>query len=246
MKRTKNFDIRIKAAGPDSEAGGSEELDSGEIVAYASTFGTRDSYGDVIVKGAFAETLAEWKASGNTLPLLYGHDFGDPFSNIGGITEAIEDDHGLKITARLDLDNAKAAQVYHLLKERRLSQLSFAFDVLDGSEVKADDEWSFEIRRVKLYECSIVPIGANQETSIVSVKAAPGEGDSGGEPSTDALDKARGLLKQALDLLEPEDDPDDSESDDPAGDPTGGESEKSTTAVAFKARLAVLALKECS
>ncbi|MCW1013253.1 HK97 family phage prohead protease, partial [Streptococcus anginosus] len=72
--------------------------------------------------------------SGNNIPLLYGHDFADPFSNIGVVTSAVEDDHGLKIEAVLDLDNEKAAQVHRLIKERRLSQMSFAFRVLDAAD----------------------------------------------------------------------------------------------------------------
>ena len=241
--RTKDFTVRVKS--PDEDSNTDDDA-VGEIEAYASVFGNRDSYGDIVVKGAFTETLAEWEESGNTLPLLYGHDFKDPFSNIGAVTSAAEDDHGLKITARLDLTNEKAAQVYHLLKEKRLSQMSFAFDILDAAEVQTDGEWSYEIRRVKLYECSVVPIGANQATEIVAVKSGDGH-SSGGEPSADNVGKARRLLAKAVDLLisppgPDEDDTDDSADEDPA---PVDENSKSATA-ALKARLAVLALKECS
>ena len=160
-------DLRVQLKEP--EDGKSE--DSGELVAYASVFDNIDSYGDVIRKGAFKETLDEWAKSGNQIPLLYGHDFRDPFANIGAVTEAVEDDHGLKITAKLDLDNDKAAQVFRLLKEKRLNQMSFAFDVVEGGELKIDDNWCFEIRKVRLHEVSVVPIGANQETEVLDVKS---------------------------------------------------------------------------
>lgn len=164
--KTKNVNILVKAVGDESDTG-----DQGVIEAYASVFGNRDSYGDVVMPGAFTETLQEWAESGNAIPLLYGHDFGDPFSNIGAVTSASEDEHGLKITASLDLDNAKAKQVYRLLKERRLTQMSFAYDIIDGGEGKLDDKWCFELRKLKLYEVSVVPIGANQETEVTSVKS---------------------------------------------------------------------------
>ena len=246
--RTKDFTLRVKAAGPDDDVEGhGEDLADGEFIAYASVFDNRDSYGDIIRKGAFTETLAEWSTSGNTLPVLYGHDFGDPFSNIGAVVDVVEDDHGLRVKARLDLDNAKGAQVHRLLQEKRLSQMSFAFDVLEGAEMEVDGTWAYEIRRVKLYEVSVVPIGANQETSVVSVKSGDGGGDSTAtKADDDTVDKARALLKQALDLLEPKAPADDEDDDTDDGDSADDGQTKSTTAAAVKARLAVLALKECS
>lgn len=145
---------------------------TGQFVGYASVFDTVDSYGDVVRKGAFADTLAEWKSSGRTMPVLYGHDFTDPFSNIGGVVDAVEDDHGLKITAQLDLDNAKAEQVHRLLKAGRLSEMSFAYHVREGSWGEVDGQEVYELKAVKLLEVSVVPIGANPDTSIVDVKSA--------------------------------------------------------------------------
>ncbi|WP_075727253.1 HK97 family phage prohead protease [Corynebacterium aquilae] len=167
--RTKNAHAKVKAV-----ADGDTELGDGEFVAYASVFGNRDSYGDVMVAGAFANTLAEWEqrkeTSGDVLPVLYGHDFGDPFSNIGTVLHAEEDEHGLKVRARLDLDNPKAAQVYRLMKDGRLTQMSFAFDVVKGAHAGDEPGDPFLISEVKLYEVSVVPIGANQATEILDVK----------------------------------------------------------------------------
>ena len=155
------------------ESDNSDELAEGEFIGYASVFGNIDSYGDVVARGAFADALKEWGGAPGRLPVLYGHDFHDPFSNIGEVLDAVEDGHGLKVHARLDLDNPKAAQVYRLIKAGRLSQMSFAYDVLDGGPVDIDGRDAYEIRRVKLYEVSVVPIGANQDTEIVGVKNAP-------------------------------------------------------------------------
>ena len=165
MTMFKMAPIRVKA-GPD------DGLQEGQFTAYASTF-TRDpdSYGDVVAKGAFTNTLAEWAESGNTIPVLYGHRMDDPDFNVGGVVEAAEDDHGLLITGQLDLDNPKAAQVYRLLKGRRVSQMSFAFDVIDSDTIEEGGERIHELREVRLYEVSIVPIGANQDTEILDVKA---------------------------------------------------------------------------
>lgn len=157
----------------DIKAGPGDGLGEGEFTAYASVFGNVDSYGDVVIKGAFDQSLAEWAATDNVIPLLFGHNMSDPDFNIGSILEAKEDDHGLWVHGGLDLEGPKAQQVYRLLKGRRLSQLSFAYDVVEGAWIDLKDEPSFyELREVKLYEVSLVPIGANQETELLAVKAA--------------------------------------------------------------------------
>lgn len=155
------------------KAGPDDDLEEGQFLAYASTFiRTPDSYGDVVKKGAFKATISEWKASGNTLPVLFGHNMQDPDYNLGGVIEAREDERGLLVKGQLDLENPKAVQVYRLLKGRRLSQLSFAFDIReDGIVTLENDVKVRELRDLKLYEVSLVPIGANQDTEVLAVKA---------------------------------------------------------------------------
>lgn len=155
------------------KAGPDDDLEEGEFIVYPSTF-TRepDSYGDVIAKGAFADTIKEWQESGNTLPGLYGHRMDDPDYFVAGATEMSEDDHGWRVKGKFDLESPKGNQVYRLVKGRRLNQLSFAFDVLDEGSIELDDgSKANELRKLKAYEFSFVPIGANQDTSVVAVKA---------------------------------------------------------------------------
>lgn len=154
------------------KAGPADGLNEGEFTAYASVFGNKDSYGDIVVQGAFANTLAEWKDSGNPIPLLFGHNMSDPDFNIGHLTAAAEDDHGLLVSGQLDLENPKAAQVYRMLKGKRVNQMSYAYDVIEGGETTTDGDYSYELRELKLYEVSIVTIGANQDTEILAVKSA--------------------------------------------------------------------------
>ena len=163
---TKNTAVQLKA-GPD------DGLSEGQFVAYASVFGNVDSYGEVVVKGAFANDLARWEKSGNYIPLLFGHNMSDPDFNIGHVVAAEEDSVGLKVTAQLDLENPKARQVYRMLKGRRIDQMSFAYDVVDGAPAVRDGEDVYEIRDVKLYEVSVVTVGANQETEVLAVKQVP-------------------------------------------------------------------------
>ena len=164
--KIKNSPVRVKA-GPE------DGLKEGEFLVYPSTF-TRepDAYGDVIAKGAFLETIQAWKDSGNVLPGLYGHRLDDPDFYVAGAAEMGEDDHGWWVKGEFDLESPKGNQVYRLVKGRRLSQLSFAYDTLDEGQVVLDDgAKANELRKVHVHEFSFVPVGANRETSVVAVKA---------------------------------------------------------------------------
>lgn len=172
--KMKNTQVRVKA-GPE------DGLKEGQFEAYASIFGNKDSYGDVVLPGAFTKTLGDWKDSGNSIPLLFGHNMSDPDYNIGSVEDAKEDDRGLLTLNQLDLDSPKAAQTYRLIKGRRINQMSFAYEVQEGGyasrqkdpdDKDSETEEIFELRKLKLYEVSVVPIGANQETEITAVKAA--------------------------------------------------------------------------
>lgn len=162
--KTKTFPGRVKAAG---EPG----TDEGVFEAIVSVFGNVDSYGDKVMPGAFADTLAEWKASGDPIPVLWSHMSHDPDYHIGEVLEAEERDEGLWVKARIDLDEPKSRKVYKLLKGRRVTQFSFAYDVLDGAMAKSDGEHVYELRKLKLYEVGPCLIGVNQQTELLAVKA---------------------------------------------------------------------------
>lgn len=155
------------------KAGPQDGMAEGEFTGYASVFGNIDSYGDKVMPGAFTKTLAEWQDSGNPIPLLWGHNMTDPDYNVGTITDAVEDEKGLLVTGKLDMESPKSQQVYRLMKGKRVNQMSFAYDVIDGGPTqKSDDsDAAYELRELKLYEVSIVPIGANQETELLAVKS---------------------------------------------------------------------------
>ncbi|MGH3954519.1 MAG: HK97 family phage prohead protease [Mycobacterium sp.] len=164
---TKNTPARLVKAGPD------DGLAEGEFIVYPSTFIKQpDSYGDIVAPGAFAKTIQTWKNSGDTLPGLYGHRMDDPDFFVAGATEMEEDEHGWRVRGFFDMESPKGPHTYRLVKGRRLRQLSFAYDTIDeagvelGNGVRAN-----ELRELKVYEFSFVPIGANQDTSVVAVKS---------------------------------------------------------------------------
>lgn len=188
--------MQIKSTQVQVKAGPDEGLAEGEFIVYPSTFTrTPDSYGDVVAKGAFLEDIEAWKASGNVLPGLYGHRLDDPDYFVAGAIDQGEDEHGWWVKGEFDLESPKGAQVYRLVKGKRLSQLSFAFDVLDEGSVELEDGTKAnELRKLKVYEFSFVPVGANQDTSVVAVKALA-------DATADAVKAGRVLASKHIDSL---------------------------------------------
>ena len=101
-KEQKTFYLKLNALG-----------DSGEFTGYASTFGNIDLGNDVIDPGAFKKTLRE---SNGKIPILDHHD---PERQIGWNMRAIEDEHGLLVTGKLNLDVQFARERYSLMKPNR-------------------------------------------------------------------------------------------------------------------------------
>ncbi|MEU0808790.1 HK97 family phage prohead protease [Streptomyces sp. NPDC005970] len=168
--RTKDFTAKVKAAGV------ADGLAEGQFTALVSVFGTEDSMGDIVRPGAFTETLEEWAAKGDDIPVIWSHAWGDPFAHVGRVVKATETLQGLEVTGQIeDLEeNPTAAQVYRLLKGRRVTQFSFAYDVNEGAWVKDDEHpWGgyYELRRLKLHEVGPCLVGANQETELLAAKA---------------------------------------------------------------------------
>lgn len=163
--KLKNAAAKVKAAGD------ADGLDDGQFEAIVSVFGNEDSYGDVVLPGAFTDTLDAWAKKGDPIPVIWAHDWRDPYSHLGGVIKAEERDEGLWVRAELDLDNAKAAQVYRLLKGRRVTQFSFAYDVVDGGWGERDGREVYELRKLDLHEVGPCLLGVNQETELLAVKA---------------------------------------------------------------------------
>ncbi|MET9158281.1 HK97 family phage prohead protease [Streptomyces parvulus] len=165
---------KVKAAGP------ADGLAEGQFTALVSVFNNEDSYGDVVRPGAFTQTLQEWAAKGDNIPVIWAHQWSDPFSHIGHVVKAVETLQGLEVTGQID-DlmgddvNETARQVYRLLKGRRVTQFSFAFDVSEGGWINDDEHpWGgyYELRRLDLHEVGPCLLGVNRETELLAAKAA--------------------------------------------------------------------------
>lgn len=132
------------------------------IQGYASVFGVRDSYGDIVVKGAFERTLRERP----DVKVLYQHDTDNP---IGKQVEAFEDDYGLVVTGELSNTDLVTGTVIPLLFDRVLTGLSIGFNVVDEEYV--EDIRSWLLKDIELWEWSPVTFPANELATVTEVRS---------------------------------------------------------------------------
>ena len=149
--------------------------DSGKISGYFATYDRiPDSYGDVIAKGAFTETIQNRKESGHPFPLCWGHDLNQI---IGAVyPEDIEEtEKGPLMTASF-FNSPLAQEKREIVKSGVVYQFSFAYDILDSGEVTLEDGTKAnELRKLDLFEVSIVPIPANPRAEVTDIKATVAE-----------------------------------------------------------------------
>jgi HK97 family phage prohead protease len=156
----KSFPVEIKTDG----------LPKGQVEALVSVFGNVDLGGDRVMKGAFAGSIARWKASGDTVPVVFSHKWDDPWAHIGAVTDLEETEAGLKATYTLDVDdNPLAAHIHRLMKRRSLKEHSFAYTV---SKSKTGEDGATELHDLDIIEVGPTLKGMNPDTELLSVKAA--------------------------------------------------------------------------
>jgi len=141
--------------------------DDGTVEGYGSVFGVKDSYDDVIVKGAFAGSLKSHRENGTMPAMLWQHNADEP---IGVWTEMVEDAKGLKIKGKLALDTMRGKEAHALLKLGALNGLSIGFMTKEADYDRETDIRT--LREVDLWEVSLVTFPANEKSRVTQVKAA--------------------------------------------------------------------------
>lgn len=141
----------------------------GTFQGYASVFDTIDSDRDVIVKGAFQNSISLFKQGDRIIHLLWQHQSSEP---IGVIDSMKEDAHGLFVRGRLLLDVQRGREAYSLLKEQALRGLSIGFI---PKEVDHNAHGIRMIEQLDLFEISLVTFPANPSAHVHSVKSTRAE-----------------------------------------------------------------------
>jgi uncharacterized protein len=148
------------------------EGETGKFSGYASVFGGVDSYGDTIIKGAFADAIQK------SLPkMFFNHSWDMP---IGKWTKAIEDDRGLFVEGELTPGLGLAADVRAAMKHGTLDGLSIGGylhkgDYEETKEGRVIHKWSnlMEVSPVVFPADSSARIDLNTVKSIDIEAALP-------------------------------------------------------------------------
>jgi HK97 family phage prohead protease len=146
---------------------------TGEFSGYLSVFGNMDSYRDIVMPGAFSESLAEWNSKGRLPPILWQHRGAEP---IGPFTKMQEDQTGLYVEGRLLVDDLQRAKEAHaLMAHKVVSGMSIGFETI-GEEWDKNERVR-KLTKLKLWEGSIVTFPANEEAQVQAVKSALQSGE---------------------------------------------------------------------
>jgi uncharacterized protein len=149
----------------------------GTVEGYASLFGEIDQARDMVMRGAFADTLATRGL--RRIPMLFQHDPSEP---VGIWLELREDHRGLFARGRLIPDVTRGRELLSLLRAGAIDGLSIGFRT-----AKARIDPRTRIRRiyaVDLWEISIVTFPMLTGARVRSVKRAPRGNSRIGAPTT--------------------------------------------------------------
>lgn len=135
--------------------------EDGVFSGYGSVFGVVDSYKEVVLPGAFAESLKVRRPA-----MLWQHRSSEP---IGVYTLVKEDNIGLYVEGKLALKTVRGAETYELLKMDALNGLSIGFITREDSYDRVTGVRS--LKTVDLWEVSPVTFPANESARVSSVKS---------------------------------------------------------------------------
>lgn len=140
--------------------------EDGTFEGYASLFDAEDMGRDVVMRGAFAESLRAKGAAG--IKMLFQHDPAEP---IGVWEEIREDAKGLYVRGRLMTAVAKAREVLSLMRVGALDGLSIGFK---AQRTQRDARNGVRrILKLDLWEISVVTFPMLPQARVSAVKMSP-------------------------------------------------------------------------
>lgn len=133
------------------------------IEGYASIFGNKDSYGDIVEQGAFSETLSK---DANRVKFCYNHDLHG--SVCGKILELREDTKGLYFKAEI-IPTTIGSDLIKLIEFGAIDEMSIGYRT---QEYKDENVGTVDVTRriikASLIEISAVSRAANPQATIAS------------------------------------------------------------------------------
>ncbi len=148
--------------------------DDGTIEGYGSIFGNIDSYGEMVMPGAFTPALVAAAQKGIKIKMLWQHDSEQP---IGVWDDLAEDKKGLYVKGRLLIGDGteanpgvpRAKEAYALLKAGAMEGLSIGYRTINA-DPHPTKPGIIQLKALNLKEVSLVTFAANDRARVESVK----------------------------------------------------------------------------
>lgn len=131
------------------------------LEGYGAFFNNKDSYSDIIEQGAFADTIKG--ENRDRIAFCYQHNMSMP---IGKIEEMFEDEKGLFVKVRIsESETGIATKVKEgILKEMSIGYIATVKEYDDENDIR-------KLKKIDLFEISLVTRAANPMAVVTSVKA---------------------------------------------------------------------------
>lgn len=163
-----------------------------QVRSTQSKFETREADGEMYISGYFAvfnseyemwpgavESIADTAFDGalaDDIRCLIDHETRLVLGrNKAGTLTLKVDTRGLWGEVRINPNDQDAVNLYERVKRGDVDQCSFGFDILDEEFEDRGDTVKWTIKKVKLYEVSVVTFPAYEETSVSARKRQLGE-----------------------------------------------------------------------
>lgn len=179
--------------------------ETGHVEGYGAVFGNTDSHGDVILPGAFAQSIAERKAQGRLLPMHVMHGFFGGDGVPAGVWSAVsEDSKGLHVKGKISGTGTDAGKLlYERVRDGALGGLSIGFSIPKDGSVKMTDPKGprRQIKQANLHEVSLVDDPSNALARVTNLKRRMGGEFKSTIQTTaavQALEAALGIYQKSL------------------------------------------------
>lgn len=180
-----------------------EVKENGEFSGYGSVFDVKDAYGDIVIKGAFANSLADWESKGKLPKMLWQHQIDEP---LGTYKIMKEDDHGLYVEGKILVDAGPTEKrAYEHLKAGSIDSMSIGYMIPSGGLEYDKEKDAYLLKQIDLWEVSLVTFPANTEAMVDQVKTLIASGPKDFErflrEAGLSRSQAKGLMARGFDGL---------------------------------------------
>ena len=145
---------------------GGDPIIEGYFVVFDGTYNIADGVTESVDRDAFNETI------GGDIRILVDHDTRLVLGRTGAGTAQVRvDERGVWGHVDINPNDSDAVNAHARVERGDVTQGRFGFDILDEeTEYREDGSVHFTIKKVELYELSVVTFPAYEETSISARK----------------------------------------------------------------------------